>query len=202
MPTEKPTPEMVAKALAKQTELNNRRRAEEADEELESTRSASPTPLSYTLASTTPTSHGNIPPDILRIIKAYEEHYGKNPEQNKEGQYIFIFNTLEDARGFFKTQASQNLSFMMVEAGKGFSGHNFFSCGDGRLYEGSLNNIKAGLVSALKETPNNPKTQEGLQRITTYLAREALNEHRTPEPTPSPQAATPCPTTPKPRSHL
>lgn len=211
----KPTSEMVDQLAkhrkqAEAVEAENQRFAAQQDrtisgteaDDLESIRSASPSPLSYTLTSTTPTSHSNIPPEILRIIKAYETLYGKKPEQNKEGQHVFSFNTLQDARSFFKTQASQNLSFMMVEAGKGFSGHNFFSCGDGRLYEGSLNDIKAGLESALKETQNNPKTQEGLQRIKTYLAREALNVHRNPEPTPGPQAPTPCPTTPKPRSHL
>ena len=220
----KPTPEMIARQLADQNE-RNRRAAAEAEEEqkrklaaqqgngttphaqddVNSTRSTSPTPCTYTVAPTAPISHGNIPPEILRIIKAYEELYGKKPEQNKEGQHIFSFNTLDDARSFFQTQASQKLSFMMIEVGKGFSGHNFFSCGDGRLYEGSLNNIQAGLESTLKEDPNNSKTQEGLQRIKTYIAKDVLNQHRTtPEPTPPQAAPTPCPTTPKPPgpSHL
>ena len=64
-----------------------------------------------------------------------------------------------------------------MERNKGVNGHNFFSCGDGNLYQGSIKEIMNGLRSASLAEPNNKYVEEGLKYLSSKFP--ALNPANT-----------------------
>ena len=98
---------------------------------------------------------------------------------------VLVFRSMAEAQDFFKSMAKENVKFLCSEEGKGYDGHNFFSCGDGKLYEGSLQHIMQELQQAVDADKENKEAQEGLAFISSKLPglqlRPAPPVHRDPE---------------------
>jgi hypothetical protein len=107
------------------------------------------------------------------LFKAYKERFPKRPppEKRDDSSYLFSFNSQEEATQFFDDMAKANNKFLCQEEGKGFDGHNFFACGDGKLYQGSLQDIKTGLEKSIANDPTNNAAKEGIEYISSLLPK-------------------------------
>ncbi|KTD59007.1 hypothetical protein [Legionella shakespearei] len=141
--------------------------------------------------------------DWEKIIEDYKKKYPDEPVKDN----VLVFPTREDAINFFQQQASANppRKFLGTEidaSGKP-TGFNVFSCGDGKLYQGSLNEIQDQLKEAQKAKPDDPNIKEGLAIIARALNpaqdfRAALKETKDAD---EPQQSTaPNPLSTKPRT--
>lgn len=121
-----------------------------------------------------------------------------------------IFPSHDAAVAFFEKQAIAGYEFFVAEyIGGQPSGFHLFSCGDGDLYKGTLEEIREQLEIAIKENPQNTKASAGLESLKdiieaasatlgddnpTNKMRDSLNEGRgenllEPSSSPSPKGA-------------
>ena len=112
------------------------------------------------------------------LVDAYKECFGKDiikypfyteprPDPNS-GACLFIFESEQQAADFFTTQAKNGCQFLCQEEGKGFNGVNFYSYGDTKCYQGSVEQITKDLTDALDaETDPKKKTtiKAGLEQF-------------------------------------
>lgn len=141
--------------------------------------------------------------DWEKIVADYKKKY---PDQPIKEDNVLIFPTREDAINFFQQQAAATpprkfLGTEIDESGKP-TGFYVFSCGDGTLYQGSLNEIQDKLKEAQKENPDDPNIKEGLATIARALNpaqdfRAALKETKNGD---EPQSTAPNPLGTKPRT--
>lgn len=113
--------------------------------------------------------------DISPLFKAYREEIKKEPEKRPDGSQVLVFDTLKQASEFFVNRSKEKNIFLCVEENKGFMGHNFYSCGDGHLYEGSLDDIIAGLKKAVEADANNKEAADGLEYIASLQPKPSPN---------------------------
>jgi hypothetical protein len=134
-------------------------------------------------ASPQEVKYGSLKPtsDWEKIVEDYnKEEYKQEPDKNG----ALIFPNAEAAEKFFTEQASLKREFLTTlvdENGKPVGDFHHFSCGDGQLYSGSLEEIHNKLTTAL-ETANEPdqaKIKDGIQQIADYM------QVFYPKPTPS-----------------
>ena len=112
---------------------------------------------------------------IDALLLAYKNEFKKEPERRPDGSCVYVFESMEEATIFFTEVAAQKQKFFCIEEGKGFSGHNFFSCGDGALYTGSLQDIIAGLKQSIEKDATNHLAKDGLALVTSYLPKAFAN---------------------------
>lgn len=144
---------------------------------------ASATPTTQTQASTTwapvESSATSSPKpaltDLQKLFKAYETNKGCSPKDGK----TLTFDNYDDALRFFTNQAKDpnKLSFFCCEIGpKGPTGKHVFSCGDGKLYEGKLEDIfkelKAAQEKATKGSPEYAAITKGLETIGPHMVKQ------------------------------
>jgi uncharacterized protein YrzB (UPF0473 family) len=107
--------------------------------------------------------------DWEKILEAYKKKY---PDKDRKDNSL-TFPTREDAINFFQQQATESPphKFFATEIGANGepTGFNVFSCGDGQLYKGTLNEIQDQLKEANKEKPDDPNIKEGLATIARAL---------------------------------
>lgn len=151
-----------------------------------------------------------------KIVKAYKEEFKQEP---REEDGVLVFPSKEAAINFFEKQAAQNLEFFVTEVtpeGQP-TGFHMYSCGNGQLYKGSLQEIQKQLQDALKQDPQNDKLNNGLKMIQNRMgieqnpaskmrgALESLKNQDTPTPeAKEEESKTPSPfsTKPKPKNLL
>lgn len=120
---------------------------------------------SYTITPT-PGVH-----ELTPLIKAYIDEIKKEPERRPDGSSVLVFDGLQQANDFFTKRAKEKICFLCVEENKGFAGHNFYSCGDGNIYQGSLDDIIAGLKQSIAADASNKEAQAGLSYISSLLPK-------------------------------
>ncbi|WP_298626984.1 hypothetical protein [uncultured Legionella sp.] len=127
------------------------------------------------------------PDDWKKIIKDYNQQYPETPVENN----VLRFPSQEDAISFFASQAALEppRKFLARELGPDgkLTGFNVFSCGDGKLYQGTLEEIQEQLKEAELENKDDPAIKEGLQTIAKLLNpaqsyKESLLKTREPDP--------------------
>lgn len=138
--------------------------------------------------------------DWVLILADYKIKYGLLPDE-KTGALVFL--SREEAVEFFKAQTKAGREFFTAEHIDGKpSGFYLLSCGDGELYQGTLDEINAGLEAAIKKDPTNKKALESLASLrqfisgndlvskkTTQRMRENLQDTRVEEPMKAPSPA-------------
>ncbi|WP_131780987.1 hypothetical protein [Legionella gresilensis] len=114
--------------------------------------------------------------DFEDIIKDFETKYGKDNYKNN----TFIFPTIGEAEKFFDDQAKEpNKREFFVRAidenGK-YTGKNLFSLGTGKMYDGSLIEIKDKICKDREalEKANNPADKEAIQKYKLAETRLAM----------------------------
>ncbi len=149
--------------------------------------------------------------DLNELSQAYTAAFGnspfyKNPMMGANGKPLpnnsrrFVFESKEQASSFFKEQAKTQ-SFLCTEEGKGFSGHNFYSLGNGELYQGSVAEITKQLNDSLQAagpgTPAGATIKQGLANFEklTKSHKERVEAIRSV----ASDSATPNPTAPRPK---
>ena len=135
--------------------------------------------------------HFNIKPsgsnngDWQKIIADYKKQYPDKPIQNN----VLTFTTLEDAINFFTAQAAHEppRKFLAPEVDHqgNLTGFNLYSCGNKKLYQGTLKDIQNQLKADLKQNPEDLNVKQGLDEITSLLNptsgyRAALQEVKSP----------------------
>lgn len=128
--------------------------------------------------------------DWKKIIEDYKKKYPENPIEKN----TLTFPTKKDAIDFFTAQATTEpprkfLASEIDQNGKP-TGFNLFSCGDGKLYKGTFNEIQDQLKAAQKENPDDPNLKQGLATIARFVNpaqgfRETLLQTKEPEKTAS-----------------
>lgn len=112
---------------------------------------------------------GTDPDDWKKIYADYKRLYPDKPDQNN----TLIFDTQEDAINFFTSHATSEppRTFLVYEVDQqgNRTGFNLFSCGNNKLYKGSLKDIQSQLQADLKNNPEDLKTKHGLEKITRCL---------------------------------
>jgi len=109
------------------------------------------------------------------VVKAYREEYGPEYKEPYKAPYseevngitchVLAFPSLNDAKVFFGQLADKEMVFLATEYGKGHAGHNFFSCGNGQLFEGSLQAIHDELVRISLEKKSDTVIKNGLSML-------------------------------------
>lgn len=122
--------------------------------------------------------------DWAKMVEDYKKKY---PDKEVKDNTL-IFPTRDDALKFFEQQATANppRKFLGTElngASGQPTGFHVFSCGDGVLYQGTLNEIQDKLKEAQKAKPDDPNIKEGLDTIARALNpaqdfRAAMKETR------------------------
>lgn len=118
------------------------------------------------------------PSNLSPLVEAYRQKFeGKEP-QIINGALVFTFASEEEAKAFFsgRAKAPNCDEFLVTEFNKGFEGVNYFSCGDGHFYEGSLKEIYAALEKEIAKDANNQKARDGLETIASYMAELKVTE--------------------------
>lgn len=124
----------------------------------------------------------------------YKTQFNKDPIIKPDGSRLFSFESKAQAMAFFLECANKGRPFFCMEEGAGVEGHHYFSCGNGQLYQGSLQAILADLKKALLASPDNASLQEGIERSSSYLPNPAtvfryeLNQKKSADAAPSPSA--------------
>lgn len=119
--------------------------------------------------------------DWQKILSAYRDLYPDSPIKNN----CLVFTSQQDAQTFFNDQAQSSRTFFVQEfINDKPSGFHFFSCGNGVLYSGSIDEIHQQLLAAQKDNPS-AHVEEGLEFIAKQMApnpaanfRSALNGQR------------------------
>lgn len=118
--------------------------------------------------------------DWKEIVADYKKAYPDRPCENKR----LAFNTREEAMDFFTAQATKQppRRFLAQEhIHNEPTGFHVFSCGNNKLYQGSLQDIQSQLKTDLIKQPDDLNTKQGLELITKHLNpasefKSALNE--------------------------
>lgn len=107
------------------------------------------------------------------LVEAYKAAFpNMEIRLGKHNQPILSFESAESATQFFTEQAKKNISFLSQEVTLDDKGnetgldHYMFSCGEGRLFEGSRETIIAQLTEAKEKEPDEAKQKlldDGLQ---------------------------------------
>ncbi|MGQ3892647.1 hypothetical protein [Legionella sp. CNM-4043-24] len=104
------------------------------------------------------------------MVEDYKKLYGEPAENN-----CLVFPTREAAISFLKEQATATppRKFLAIELGPDGkpTGDNFFSCGNGTLYQGSLQQIQQQVQADLNKNPEDGNLKTGLDKITAELAK-------------------------------
>lgn len=108
--------------------------------------------------------------DAYLLLADYKKQFNKDPISKPDGSHVFEFESKEQAATFFGEQAGAKRKFLCMEEGKGVDGHNFFSCGDGKLYQGSIREIMAELQKTSSAEPSNLLVQEGLKYLSSHFS--------------------------------
>ncbi|MBL7479020.1 hypothetical protein [Legionella bononiensis] len=126
--------------------------------------------------------------DWKKIVEDFKKKYPNVPIENN----VLVFPTKDDAIAFFTTQATQEpprkfLASELDSNGKP-TGFYAFSCGNGTLYQGTLNEIEEQLKSEQENNPDDPNLKQGLATISRLLNpakgyRETLIQAKDPEST-------------------
>ena len=95
--------------------------------------------------------------DWQKILSAFKEKYPETPVENN----TLSFPTKDDAINFFTAQATATppAKFLCkeIDADGKPTGFNVFSCGNSKLYQGSLQEIHEQLTADQKATPDDPR---------------------------------------------
>ncbi len=141
--------------------------------------------------------------DWVKIIEDYKAKYPESPIVNN----VLVFPTKDDAISFFAEQAAMEppRKFLVKEVGPDGkpTGFNVFSCGDGKLYKGTYEEIQEQLKAAQLENPDDPNIKQGLATIAQFVSpnpaqsfKETLLKNKEPEEA-NEHAVTPLGTVPK-----
>lgn len=125
--------------------------------------------------------------DWLKIVDQFKLKYGQEPEEDGS----LVFPSQESAIEFFTDQASQKREFLAQQMRDGKpTGFTVFSCGDGTLYQGTVEEIKSAIELANKANPQ-PLYTKALKALSeipsvnqTNSMRDALGTIKSPEPEP------------------
>ena len=119
--------------------------------------------------------------DWKKLLADYKKKYPDRLVRNN----VLTFATKEDAVNFLTSQATSEpprkfLATEIDQNGKP-TGMNMFSCGNKKLYQGSLNDIQDQLKAELKQSPGDINVKQGLDHITRLIGsahgyREALQQ--------------------------
>lgn len=149
--------------------------------------------------------------DWLKIAEDYKKQFDKEPEQNG----MLVFPNQESMDKFLNEQAAAGRKFFSVLVGPDgkLTNHFEFSCGDGKRYSGSPEQIRDQLMQALETAgPNQDKVQSGLDMINKHIqntkpnpsqaAKKALQDITHPtEEKPKYNSPSPLSTEPKPKGY-
>lgn len=139
------------------------------------------------VTSFTVNNKGTNPTDWEKIKADYLKKY---PDRSIDENDALEFDSREDAVNFFAEQAASKRDFLCkeIDASGKPTGFNVFSCGDGTLYKGSLQEILEQLNTAKKANPDDPNVKKGIATIQSVLNptqqfRQTIQENRekTPE---------------------
>lgn len=119
--------------------------------------------------------------DWQQILGRYKNEYPDRTVQDN----CLIFSSKDEALTFFREQAKAEYTFLVQELVNGQpSGFYCFSCGNGMLYSGRLEDIQQQIQHDQQKQPS-PKLDGGLALIAKYMApnpatnfRSALSEQR------------------------
>lgn len=119
--------------------------------------------------------------DWQQVLNNYKKAYSDRTIKDN----CLLFLSQDEALIFFREQAKAGHTFLVQELINGqASGFYCFSCGNGMLYSGRLEDIQQQMQQAQQEQPS-PKLDEGLALIAKYMApnpaanfRSALSEQR------------------------
>ena len=107
--------------------------------------------------------------DWSKICSDYIKQYPDKPIKDN----ALSFPTKDDAIAFFTTQALSEppREFLCAEIDQSGTktGFNVFSCGNKKLYQGSLSDIHNQLKADLAQNPDDAKTKQGLETITRFI---------------------------------
>lgn len=110
--------------------------------------------------------------DWEKVVEDYQKKYPDTPVTNN----ALKFPVKEDGIQFFTAQATstppRKFFVRQVDQDGKPTGDNIGSCGDGKLYRGTLQEIQADLQSSLKANPNDANIQDGLDFITRTIAQD------------------------------
>jgi hypothetical protein len=123
-----------------------------------------PQPSSFTIPKPKPGDS-----DHWKLILAdFIQQFG---EEAQKGNTL-VFPSKESAIAFFTAQAEQGREFLSQEVGHdgALTGFNLLSCGDGKLYKGTLQEIQNELLTAQTADPSNEKIAKGLTMVQQMLS--------------------------------
>ncbi|MCL5272186.1 MAG: hypothetical protein M1486_02515 [Gammaproteobacteria bacterium] len=124
--------------------------------------------------------------DWKKITEDFKKQYPDTLIKNN----CLMFPSQDEALAFFANQASAEppRKFLARELGPDGNptGFHAFSCGDGTLYKGTLEEIQEQLKAAQLEHSDDPNIKEGLLTIAKYLNpaqgyRDSLQQAKAPE---------------------
>lgn len=196
----------TAEDIRRENELEAAKKAE-AEKKRQQALSPKPRPVANSqspedekLSPTNFTAKGPAPA-LKSLVEAYiaqfkDKKFYKEPIADPtKGACVLTFETTAQATEFFDTQAKSGMKFLCQEEGKGFDGLNFFSCGDKKLYKGSVQQIMDALNESLAAA-NTPEQKQiisdGLETFkqatshATKRFRDALPPREAPVTAPSP----------------
>lgn len=107
---------------------------------------------------------------VNEYLKKYKKQFDLDEEESKKG---LVFSSREDAVQFFTNMATQGLLFLLAEYKENKpTGFFLYSCGDGKLYQGSLRDIKKELEQVIKQSPSEHKKEitDGLAMINQLIS--------------------------------
>ncbi len=109
------------------------------------------------------------------ILSDYERLFKRKPEPDG----TVIFDTQEEATTFFSQQASKSREFLVtcLSPEKQELNAHYFSCGNGKLYKGSFEEIKQQLEIALANNESTP-VRNGLKTIENQIYRKKMSDFR------------------------
>ncbi len=137
-----------------------------------------------TIKTPPPQNYATKSDDLKYIILKYTETFVisnayKPPIENEDGSRTFHFETDDQALAFFKNLAEdQNppCKFLCQLEGQEGEAIHWFSCGDGKFYQGSVQEITDQLTAAAEDVKNNPAA---LEIVREGLAQLSEMNHKT-----------------------
>ncbi len=106
--------------------------------------------------------------DWQKIVEDYTKQFG---EPRSDG--VLVFSSQEAVTKFCTEQAEKGRKFLLeeIDANNNPTGHYEFSCGDGKLHEGSLEKIRGELTKDLETASeqNQQKIKDGISIIDKLL---------------------------------
>lgn len=114
--------------------------------------------------------------DWKKTLVDYKKLYPDKPVQND----TLSFETKEDAINFFTAQATGEPPRKFLASGGDqegkLNGFNVFSCGNKKLYQGSLQDIQNQLKADLNQKPEDLNIKQGLDKITRLINPNSVSQ--------------------------